>query len=224
MDVKAMLAKLRPIVEAAKDAELLTLDAETLYRIALVVALQHKWLKDKASSLLVDTQLIALKILSADKKSLAQAFVLSWRPIMSAEQLTRGMVAIGLEYFLSLPTRGPKQAVSVGEWFEADLQQALDTFNDRQRIERELKKLYAEMLASRDYKGEVDYVSFISKEGVGRMFERAYLTAFIVSEGLADAVKNPITGKITLKPFESKSERKNVASMVVVLKEGDIVG
>ncbi|MEM2236989.1 MAG: hypothetical protein QXU87_03870 [Candidatus Caldarchaeum sp.] len=223
VDVKAILAKLRSIVERTSDTEILTLDAETLYRVALVIALQHKWLKDRASSLLVDTQLIVLKILSADKKSLAQALVSSWRPIVSAEQLTRGMVAMGLEYFLSLPTRNLKSSATTEIGPEVDFRQALNTFSQREEIELELKKLHSEMLASRDENGEVDYASFISREGVEKTVERAYLTAFIVSEGLAEVVRNPITGKVTLKPFESKAERRNVASMVIVLKEGAVL-
>jgi hypothetical protein len=105
LDIKALLNKLRNIADKSRNLEIIVLDAETLYRIALVIALQHKWLKDRASSLFVDSQLASLKIVSASVRELAAALASCWRPIVSLEQLTRGMVSEGLEYFLSLPSK-----------------------------------------------------------------------------------------------------------------------
>ncbi len=224
VDVKSLLSKLRQFLEKADNAELLVLDAETLYRIALVIALQHKWLKDRASSLFVDSQMISLKVLTADKKSLAQALARCWRPIVSAEQLTRGMFSQGLEYFLSLPSRGPKTAAPSDRLAGVDLSQMIDMISDEKTIEEELKSLHKEMLEMRGENGLVNYVKFISKDGQVKMVDRAYLTAFIISEGLADALKNPLTGEIYLKPYEAKTERKNICSLVVVLRDGALHG
>ncbi len=224
VDVKSMLSKLRQFLEKADSAELLVLDAETLYRIALVIALQHKWLKDRASSLFVDSQMISLKIMAADKRSLAQAFAQCWRPIVSTEQITLGMVSKGLEYFLSLPSRGPKTSVLSDELSGVDFSQMIDVVRDRQAVEDELKTMHKEMLEMCGGNGLVNYVKFISKDGPVKIIDRAYLTAFIVSEGLADALKNPLTGEIYLKPYEKKTERKNISSMVVVFKDGEVHG
>ncbi|MDW7977211.1 MAG: hypothetical protein RMH74_00230 [Candidatus Caldarchaeum sp.] len=223
VDVKNMLMKLRSIVEKADNTELLVLDAETIYRIATVIALQHKWLKDRASSLLIDAQTIALKVLEADKKSLAHAFASSWRPIVSAEQLTLGMVVSGLEYFLSLPTRGPRPSMGDQAGLEGVSGDAAWNYSERGLIENDIKRLHGEMLDMRDEEGVVDYKTFVFKDGVEKVFERAYITAFILSEGLAEASKNPLTGQIKLRPFDTKVERRSVASLVVVMKRGAVL-
>lgn len=223
VDIKSMLAKLRSILEKARNTEILVLDAETLYKIALVVALQHKWLKDRAASLFVDSQIIGLKILSADRKSLAAALVNSWRPIVSSEQLTVYMFAKGLEHFHGLPSRAfgrSAETVAVNEYGVTWLP---EVFHMRDFVEEELKKIHSEMLELRNDSGKIDYVAFVSREGIEKVYERAYLTAFVVSEGLAELSKNPLTGEITLIPYESKRHRKDVASLVVSVQGGGVV-
>ncbi|MEM2043611.1 MAG: hypothetical protein QXI25_02765 [Candidatus Caldarchaeum sp.] len=223
VDVKNMLTRLRAIAEKFENTELLVLDAETIYRIATVIALQHKWLKDRASSLFVDAQTVALKVFEADKKSLAQALAISWRPIVTAEQLTLGMAVSGLEYFMSLPSRASWKPAS------SDTGSGLgDTgvgwvFSERSLLESEMMRLHREMLERRNEEGVLDYKAFVLEEGVEKVFERAYLTAFLLSEGLAEASRNPLTGQITLRPLENKVERRNVASLVVVLKKGGVL-
>jgi len=223
VDVKAMLAKLRSILEKTKDMDVLVLDAETIYRIALLISLQHKWLKDRASSLLVDTQLVAVKVLSADKKSLAQALASCWRPIVSAENLTPWMIKRGWEHFLSLPTRNRASYAAETSAYDFPPQEALEIFGERKRMEEELKRLHREALERRNEDGLVDYASFVKSEVREKVWERAYLTAFLISDGYADLVKNPLTGEIYLKPYEERRERKKVASSVIVIKGDEVV-
>jgi len=223
LDVKSMLSKLRSILEKFRNAEVLVLDAETLYRIAVVVALQHKWLKDRANSLFLDSQVIALKIASSDKKSLAAAFVSSWRPILYTEQLTIHMLNIGLEHFLSLPTRGEKTA---GEMLPSEglaLENLSKTFSQYERLEEDVRRIHGEMLGARDVDGSVDYLGFVNAEGPSKVVERAFLTAFVVSEGYADLKKNPLSGEIRIIPYTEKVKRSSVSSLVVTVKGGELV-
>ncbi|MDW8084436.1 MAG: hypothetical protein RMI49_04485 [Candidatus Caldarchaeum sp.] len=220
VDVKAMLTKLRGILEKAQNSEILVLDAETLYRVALIVALQHKWLKDRAASLFVDSQIIALKILAADKKSLAAAFVSSWRPIVTSEQLTSYMFSRGLEHFHSLPSRSFGRGMERVSVEEVRVENLPDAFYLREQMEESLKKIHEEMLEMGRTSGVVDYVAFVTKDGLDKVFERAYLTAFVVSEGFAELSKNPLTGEISLIPYERKRQRNLVSSLVVTVQEG----
>jgi len=224
LDVKTLLNRLRSIVEKSKNLDIIVLDAETLYRIALVIALQHKWLKDRASSLFVDSQLVSLKIVAADVRELASAFASCWRPIVSLEQLTRGMVSEGYEYFLSLPTRTAARAQALGEGVGEVVSAPTNLFEERQVVEEDLKKLHREMLAARNDEGYVNYLAFLKAEGEDKVVARAYLTAFLVTEGYAELVKNPLTGDIWLQPFEQKQERRSVASLVTVFRGDGFVG
>ncbi|MEM1943371.1 MAG: hypothetical protein QXO30_07615 [Candidatus Caldarchaeum sp.] len=223
LDIKNMLMKLRAIAERFENTDLLVLDAETIYRIATVIALQHKWLKDRASSLFVDAQTIVVKVLEADKKSLAEALASSWRPIATAEQLTLGMAVSGIEYFMSLPSRASWKPSSSETGLGTGETVAGWVFSERSLLESDMTRLHREMLEQRNEEGVLDYKSFVMKEGVEKVFERAYLTAFLLSEGLAEASRNPLTGQITLRPLEKKVKRGNVASMVVVLKKGGVL-
>ena len=224
LDIKALLNKLRTVLEKSRNLEIFVLDAETLYRIALVIALQHKWLKDRASSLFVDSQLASLKIVSASVRELAAALASCWRPIVSLEQLTRGMVSEGLEYFLSLPTRMSSRPGVSGDELGETVSGSVNLFEERQAIEEEIRRLHGEMLAARDNEGYVDYLSFVKAEGEEKVVERAYITAFLVSEGYAELVKNPLTGEIRLQPFEHKLERRSIASLTTVFRGGGHVG
>ncbi len=223
LDIKAMLNKLRNILEKSRNTEVLVLDAETLYRIAVVVALQHKWLKDRTNSLFLDSQVIALKIASSDKKSLAAAFVSSWRPILYTEQLTMYMLNMGLEHFLSLPTRREKTRGETPETESPGFDNLPQTFSQHEMLEEDINRIREELLAARDAEGRVDYLKFVNAEGPSKVVERAFLTAFVVSEGYADLKKNPLTGEIHLIPHVEKVKRSSVASMVVTVKGDELV-
>ncbi len=221
VNVRELLQKLRSILESSKDLETVVLDAETLYRVALVIALQHRWLLEKASNLFVDTQIIATRILAADKRALASCLARSWRPIVSGEQLTKKMFIAGLEYFLSLPPRAGherKLLLGAGEELQIDEEALLDRFRQRDVLESEIMNMHRELLERREEDGGLDYWSFISLEGDGRRVERAYVLAFIVSEGLAEIKRNPITGEVRIYPLESKVERSNPTSLAIAVR------
>ncbi|MEM3096956.1 MAG: hypothetical protein QW756_02845 [Nitrososphaerota archaeon] len=224
VDVKGLLAKLRRILESHKNFETIVLDAETLYKVALLVALQHRWLRDRAASLFVDAQLIAVKILSADIKTLAHCLVSSWHPIVYGEQLTRGMLRDGLEYFLSLPTRAGRQASQPSEAgeFDKSAKELLEVFSQNVVLEDEVTSLHSEMIEAAGPRGRADYWRFLDMRGRPMRAHRAYIVSFIVSEGLANLQVNPITGEISLIPYERKVERKRVVSLPVSLGVGDV--
>ncbi len=217
VDVKSLLVKLRRILESQRNLETVLLDAETLYKIALVIALQHKWLRDRAASLFVDAQLITMKILAADLKTLAGCLASCWRPIVYGEQLTKGMLRDGLGYFLNLPSRALKPILPGGEiGSEVDsLESLLRVFSMDSALEDEVRRLHSEMLEMVGEGGRLEYWSFIERDGLDFKAQRAYVVAFIVSEGLAEIHRNPLTGEIFIIPYSRKLVRSNIASLPI---------
>lgn len=86
VNVRALLEKLRKLLEEGGDLDHYILDAETMYRIAALIALQHKWLRERAQSLFIDAQMIQARLIALDNKSIVRAFLRAWRPAISLEE------------------------------------------------------------------------------------------------------------------------------------------
>jgi hypothetical protein len=221
VDVKSLLNRLRHILESQKNFDTILVDAETLYKIAIVIALQHKWLRDRAASLFVDSQLITVRILAADLRDVASWLASSWRPIVFSEQLTAGMVRDGLEYFLSLPTRaGPRERLSSTAEISGLTKDLLPIFSQDITLEDEIRRIHGEMLELAGDGGHLDYFQFISREGEANRPYRAYIVSFIVSEGLAEILRNPLSGEMYIQPFKEKVDRKTVTSLPITVTVG----
>jgi len=222
VNIKELLQKLRRILEGSDNLDVIVLDAETLYKISLVIALQHRWLKERASNLFIDAQIVSAKVLAADNKSLAQALARSWRPIVNGEQLTRRMIIEGMEYFLSLPPRGGKaeerNLTSNLTYDEASIRYEL--LQD-ELLEQRVKELHLELLNEKLGEKGVNYWGFIAKEGEEKKLERAYVLSFLISEGFADLRREPITGELWIIPYREKIERRTPASVAVTIKRGE---
>ncbi len=217
VDVKELLEKLRKMLEENPTLEHYTLDAETVYKIATVIALQNKWITEKARSLFIDSQLISSRLLALDKKTIAQAFIKIWRPIISLEQITVQRLNQGLEHFLSLP---PRRDVKMkrGIFSDKEVELARRAIErEREVIEEKMSQLYRELLEKSKMYGEIDYWEFISRENWEETYERAYLTSFLISEGYVEVKRNPLKNELKLIPNEKKVQRKNVSSLVICL-------
>ncbi|HDM88543.1 MAG TPA: hypothetical protein ENG65_00940, partial [Candidatus Bathyarchaeota archaeon] len=68
VNVRELLERLRRMVEENPDLDHYVIDAETLYRISALIALQHKWLREKAKALFIDAQMISTRLVAMDKK------------------------------------------------------------------------------------------------------------------------------------------------------------
>lgn len=221
VNVKELLARLRRILEEQKDLDTIVLDAETLYRIAVLISLQQKWLKERASSLFIDSQLVSLKIASADSKQLAAALARSWRPIVRAEQITPYRLRQGMEYFLMLPPRDRalEKLPPTREGLQITHQIG---YAKGVELEEEIKKMHEACIRMAGSKGEVDYWSLVSAETFEGVVWRAYVLSFLVTEGLADIRKNPITGELKVVPYPSKKKREKITALVVSIKGGEV--
>lgn len=218
VNVRELLERLRRMLEENPSLDHYVLDAETLYRVATLIAFQHRWLEEKAKALFIDSQMVSTRLAAMDKKELVQAFLKAWRPIVYLEQLTPHRLQQGLEHFLSLP---PRTGVREYGWKLSDREYELA--EARLRMETELmaekmKKLHEELLQkAQESGGEVDYWEFIRGGSLEETFDRAYVLSFLITEGYAELRRNPLKNEIKVVPLEKKVERKAPTSLVVAI-------
>jgi hypothetical protein len=216
--VSDLLTRLRKILEKSKDIEEIVLDAETLYKISLLIAYQSKWLKQKASSLFIDYQLLAIKLSASSIEDIALAFLKAWNPLISLEQITPYRLRQGIEYFISLPTRERKTIFSE-KLSEKELNEAIKKqLIDEKLFEENLEKIYQELLEKAS-KEEVNYWDFIIRKEFKETIERAYLLSFLISTGRIKVKIDPLSEKIIIKPLEKKIENKITSSLSIVINK-----
>lgn len=217
VDVKDLLRRLRKMLEDNPNLEHYTLDAETLYRIAMIIALQNRWLIDKARSLFIDSQMIVSRLAMLDKKTIVQAFLKAWFPIVSIGQLTPHRLQHGIEHFLSLPPRRDEKKYG---WRLTDRESELYRIaleREREEMEEKMKKIFRELVEEAGELGEVDYWRFVSRESLEETYDRAYTLSFLITEGYVEVKRNPLKNEIRLLPNNTRIPRKNAASLVISL-------
>ena len=216
VNVKELLSKLRKTLEENPDLDYYVMDAETVYKIATLVALQHKWLKEKARALFVDAQMIATRLVAMDKKSIVRAFLKAWRPIVSLEHMTPHRLRQGIEHFLGLPPRGGGRTWG---WkiSQKEVELIKGKIAEEEEIAEKLKELREELMKTYEEKGEVDYWEFVKRDRFEESFERAYLLSFLITEGYVDVKRNPLKNEIKLIPRKEKVKREQSVSLVITI-------
>jgi len=216
--VSDLLTRLRKILVKSKDIEEIVLDAETLYKISLLIAYQSKWLKQKASSLFIDYQLLAIKLSASSIEDIVSAFLKAWNPIISLEQITPYRLRQGIEYFISLPTR-EKKTIFSEKLSEKELNETIKKqLIEEKLFEENLEKIYQELL-EKATKEEVNYWDFIIRKEFKEIIERAYLLSFLISTGRVKVKIDPLSEKIIIKPLERKIENKITSSLPIVINK-----
>ena len=213
VDVSSLLQRLREIIERERDSEIVVLDAETLYRVTVVLGLQQRWIRDRASSLFIDANLVYSKILSADPRDLVSAFLQAWRPIARIEQISVELLMRGYEHFLSKPARGLTEF-----WGEAagSAQQPSYEAIEKQ-ISADLEELLAELSSRR---GWTNYWEFIGAKGVGERARRAYLLSYLISRGEVEVRVDTLRREIWIRAAGVVSDEPRTTSLVVSLGRG----
>ncbi len=221
VNIRELLERLRRMVEENPDLDHYVIDAETLYRISALIALQHKWLREKAKALFIDAQMISTRLVAMDKKALVKAFLKAWHPIISLEQMTPQRLRQGLEHFLSLPPRGGGREFG---WKitdrEMELIKAKLELEEKAMMEK-VKALHHELLRRFEERGEpLDYWEFIKGESFDETFERAYLLSFLITDGYVDVKRNPLKNEVKLIPHREQVKRRSPTSLVISLGGG----
>jgi hypothetical protein len=217
VNVRALLERLRKLLDEGGDIEHYILDAETMYRIATLIALQHKWLRERAQSLFIDAQMVQTRLMALDNKSIARAFLKAWRPIISLEQITLHRLRQGIEHFLSLPPRAGGRSMG---WkiSQREVEHARGSLELEEELSEKLEQLHRELIQRYELEGEIDYWEFVQGKSFEETFERAYLLSFLITNGYVDVRRNPLKGELKLVPRREKSERKRPSSLVITLR------
>lgn len=208
VDVSSLLTRLREIIERERDVETIVLDAETLYRVSVVLGLQQRWIRERASSLFIDAGMVYSKILGSDSRMLVAALLQAWRPIVRLEQISIDLLLRGYQHFLSRPTRGLAAAEDVR--LAAEKPGAYEAIESQ--ISAELKELLAELSA---VGGWMDYWDFVKLKGEGEKAARAYLLSYLISRGEVDVKINALSGEIRIKAAEKFSEEPRTTSLAI---------
>jgi len=168
--------------------------------LSQIVKLQDEWLKTRASSLYIDPLLIQLKVKLLPKEALSEAFVKSWHPIAQVDQLSPRGLEKAFVYWRDLVPISERFKDQFGNY---GIRPGLVDYSDLvsmgvitpEQFETNLTQLYDELLDQS--KGDwVDYMHFIGDGAFETKVRRAYLLAFLISEGRALLKTEPLSGKI----------------------------
>ncbi len=200
VDIREKILILKQRLPELKFLDELLVDAEAMLELSEIVKLQDEWLKTRASSLYIDPLLIQLKVKLLPKEVLSEAFIKSWHPVAQVDQLSprglekafvywRDLVPISERFKDKFGTYG----VGPGQVDYSELV-SLGVFT-KEQFETSLAQLYDELFqrSSGDW---VDYREFIGDGHFETKVRRAYLLAFLISEGRALLKTEPLSGKI----------------------------
>lgn len=221
VDIREKIELLRQRLPEWKFLDELLVDSEAMLELAQIVKLQDEWLKHRASSLYIDPLLIQLKVKLLPKEALSEAFIKSWHPVAQLDQLSprglekafvywRDLVPISERFKDKFGTYGTKP----GQVDYAELI-SLGVFT-REEFETNLTKLHEELL-QRSNGDWVDYNDFIGGGSYESKVRRAYLLAFLITEGRALLRTEPLSGKVWTKGLVEKVKGipKSVAISIV---------
>jgi hypothetical protein len=194
-----------------------------MLELTQIIKLQDQWLKSRASSLYIDPLLIQLKVKLLPKESLSEAFIKSWHPVAQLDQLSprglekafvywRDLIPISERFKDQFGTYGTRPGlVDYSELV------SLGIFT-KEQFENDLAQLHEELLERSN--GEwVDYRDFIGDETFESKVRRAYMLAFLLSEGRASLRTEPLTGKIWTMALAEKA--KGVLKSVAISITGE---
>jgi len=202
VDIREKIALLKKRLPDWNFLDELLLDSEAMLELAQIVRLQDEWLKHRASALYIDPFLVQLKVRLLSKEELIEAFVRSWHPIAQLDQISPQGLEKAFSYWRDLQPLSERFRTDFGNYgvkpgsidLEGLLKMRVFT---QEEFDSELKSLYDELMEKSG--GEwVDYREFIDKPKMEEKVIRAYMLAFLVSEGMASLKTDPLTGKVSL--------------------------
>ena len=198
----------------------LLLDSEALYELAQIVKLQDQYLKGKASSLYIDPLLVQLKVKLLSREALAESFVKSWHPTAQLDQLSPRGLEKAFVYWRDLRPLAERfkeqfstYGVGPGTVGYQELVE-LGIFTQEQ-FDSKMNSVFSD-LALKSNGDWIDYREFIESKEEGEKVMRAYILAFLISDGRALVKTDPLTDKISLMPLQRRStgEANSVAISV----------
>ena len=200
VDIREKILILKQRLPELKLLDELLVDAEAMLELSQIVKLQDEWLKTRASSLYIDPLLIQLKVKLLPKEALSEAFIRSWHPLAQVDQISPRGLEKAFVYWRDLVPVSERfkdqfgaYGIRPGQVDYSDLV-SMGVFT-REQFETDLTQLHNELL-ERSIGGWVDYRQFIGDDTFENKVRRAYLLAFLISEGRAVLKMEPLSGTI----------------------------
>lgn len=209
IDIREKILLLRKHLPEWKFLDELLLDSEALLELAQIVKLQDEWLKHRASSLYIDPLLIQFKVKLLAKEALIEAFVRSWHPVAQVDQLSPKGLERAFVYWRDLAPMSERFKEEFGNY---GVRPGTIDFSDlvelriftQEQFEDRLGEIQTELHEKSD--GEwVDYREFIKADDFEKKVIRAYLLAFLISEGKATLKTDPLTGRVWVTDLSKKA-------------------
>jgi len=219
VDVPQKLQVLKRLLPQWKLLDELLMDAEALKELSLMVKLQSDWVKRRASGLFIDPFLVEVKIKLLGKEALASALLAAWRPLIAAEQLTPKRLSEALEYWrVLLPLSQRMKELEAAQFPEEKTLSVSELiklkFLSERAFNEEVRKLQEE-LAEASEGGPVDYWKFVMRETYEETLLRAYALSFIISNGYANLIINPVEETILIETAGKQVQRKGGKSVPI---------
>ncbi len=200
VDIKEKIQLLKDRLPEWKFLDELLVDSEALLELTQIVKLQDEWLKHRASSLYIDPLLIQLKVKLLSQQALSEAFIKSWHPVAQVDQISPKGLERAFVYWRDLTPLAERFKERFGSYgvrpgaIDYSELVNLGIFTEEE-FDKTLNDLHDELL--RKSNGEwTDYRDFIGNDTFESKVRRAYLLAFLISEGRALLRTEPLTGKI----------------------------
>ena len=214
---------LRERLPDLKFLEELLVDSEAILELSRIIKLQDQFLKQRASALYIDPLLIQLKLKLLPKEALSEAFVKSWHPVAQVDQLSPRGLEKAFVYWRELVPISERfkdqfgnYGVAPGVLEYSDLV-SLGMFT-KEQFESTLVQLHEELMLKSN--GDwTDYREFIGDDSYESKVRRAYLLAFLISEGRALLKTEPLSGKVWTRALAEKA--KGLPKSVAISLNGE---
>jgi hypothetical protein len=210
VDIKEKIILLRQRLPEWRFLDELLVDSEAMLELTQIVKLQDEWLKHRASSLYIDPLLIQLKVKLIPKNLLSEAFIRSWHPVAQVDQISPRGLEKAFVYWRDLQPMSERfkeqfgnYGVGPGTVDYAELV-SLGVFTPKD-FESSLEELFNDLMQKSN--GDwIDYHDFISSDSYEGRVRRAYILAFLISEGRALLRTDPLSGKIWTMALSEKAK------------------
>lgn len=199
IDVVEGIELLRKLLPALEGIEELNLDGEAFYRLVVILGLQEKSLRDRASSLYSDPFLINIKLRAASTEGLAEAFLRSWKPVAYSECVNYEMLRGAYFYWNSLRKLSLLGGEEKAQERSAEILREMGLIEE-QDIMASVLQSYEEL---KSLKGEISYEDFIAAPDVDKRLHRAIILSYLITFGYVDVRIDPIRSKVWVKAKET---------------------
>lgn len=222
IDIESIIRVIREYFPSWEKPEELSLDAETVNRLASVIRLQSEWLQRRSSSLYMDPLIVERRLKELSRDELASVIVLAWRPILDMETLTVESLRDAADYWALTPALSQRWSELTGYGSTPDVLNRQEFLSssllDEETFESRLTSLHDELKREAN-QDRTSYWDFISVDSFEKTVERSYLASFLVSYGWATLQIHPIEGEIFIRalPKASRHKRDKMMPTSIVL-------